>query len=99
MGFGTALDGRVAYAVGYTGLGVGATRFGARVCLDLLYQPQSELLQLDLVRKKMLPFPPEPIRTAGIQYTRRAIARADAHQGRRGAWLRTLDALGLGFDS
>ncbi len=99
VGFGTALDGRVAYAVGYTGLGVGATRFGARVCLDLLYQPQSELLQLDLVRKKMLPFPPEPIRTAGIQYTRRAIARADAHQGRRGAWLRTLDALGLGFDS
>ncbi|MCX6525776.1 MAG: FAD-dependent oxidoreductase, partial [Actinobacteria bacterium] len=99
VGFGTALDGRVAYAVGYTGLGVGATRFGARVCLDLLYQPQSELLQLDLVRKKMLPFPPEPIRTAGIQYTRRAIARADAQQGRRGAWLRTLDALGLGFDS
>ncbi len=99
VGFGTALDGRVAYAVGYTGLGVGATRFGARVCLDLLYRPDSELLSLDLVKKQMLPFPPEPIRTAGIQYTRRAIAKADAHEGRRGAWLRTLDALGLGFDS
>ena len=99
VGFGTALDGRVAYAVGYTGLGVGATRFGARVCLDLLYRPDSELLKLDLVRKKMLPFPPEPLRTAGIQYTRRAIAKADAQEGRRGGWLRTLDALGLGFDS
>jgi hypothetical protein len=50
--FGTAHAGRVAYA----GLGVGATRFGARVALDLL-------------------------------------------DGRRGVWLRTLDRLGLGFDS
>jgi len=99
VGFGTAFDGRVAYAAGYTGLGVGATRFGAEVCVDLLYRPDSELLELDLVRKRLVPFPPEPIRTAGIQYTRRAIAHADAHQGRRGPWLRLLDAVGLGFDS
>lgn len=99
VGFGTAFDGRVAYAVGYTGLGVGATRFGARVCLDLLYRPDSELLGLSLVRKPLLPFPPEPVRTVGIQMTRRAIARADADGGRRGPWLRLLDALGLGFDS
>ena len=99
VGFGTAFDGRVAYAVGYTGLGVGATRFGARVCVDLLFRPDSELLQLDLVRKRLLPFPPEPIRTGGIQYTRRAIAHADAHEGRRGKYLRLLDTIGLGFDS
>jgi len=99
VGFGTAFEGRVAYAVGYTGLGAGATRFGARVCLDLLYRPDSELLGLDLVRKRPLPFPPEPVRSAGIQMTRRAIARADANAGHRGPWLRLLDALGLGFDS
>ena len=99
VGFGTAFDGRVAYAVGYTGLGVGATRFGARVCLDLLYRPDSELLSLSPVRKRLLPFPPEPVRSIGIQVTRRAIARADANQGRRGPWLRLLDSLGLGFDS
>ena len=34
--FGTAYAGRAAYALGYTGLGVGATRFGANVMLDLL---------------------------------------------------------------
>ena len=34
--FGTAHAGKVAYAAGYTGLGVGATRFGADVMLDLL---------------------------------------------------------------
>ena len=99
VGFGTAFDGRVAYAVGYTGLGVGATRFGARVCLDLLLHPGSDRLDLGLVRTGLWPFPPEPIRTAGIQLTRRAIARADAHEGRRGPWLRLLDRLGLGFDS
>lgn len=34
--FGSAHQGKVAYAAGYTGLGVGATRFGAEVMLDLL---------------------------------------------------------------
>ena len=97
--FGTSFDGRVAYAVGYTGLGVGATRFGARVCLDLLFEPGSEILSLEMVRKKAIPFPPEPVRWAGIELTRRAIARADANQGRRGPWLRLLDRVGLGFDS
>lgn len=99
VGFGTAFDGRVAFAVGYTGLGVGASRFGGQVCVDLLYRPESELLELDLVRRRAVPFPSEPLRTAGIQLTRRAIARADAADGRRGPWLRTLDRLGLGFDS
>ncbi len=99
VGFGTAVDGRVAFAVGYTGLGVGASRFGAQVCVDLLYRPESELLDLDLVRHRVVPFPPEPLRTAGIQLTRRAIARADAADGRRGPWLRVLDRVGLGFDS
>ena len=99
VGFGTALDGRVAYAVGYTGLGVAATRFGGRVCVDLLFDPESELLRLDLVRTAAVAFPPEPARTVGIQMTRRAIAKADANEGRRGPWLRMLDRLGLGFDS
>ena len=34
--YGTAHDGRLAYAAGYTGLGVGASRFGGNVMLDLL---------------------------------------------------------------
>ena len=96
--FGTAFGGRAAYAVGYTGLGVGATRFGARVALDLLDDPASELLQLELVRKKPLPFPPEPFRWAGISLTRRSLAGAD-RTGRRNLWLRSLDRVGLGFDS
>jgi glycine/D-amino acid oxidase-like deaminating enzyme len=97
--FGTAHRGRVAYAVGYTGLGVVATRFGARVALDLLDGRETEATRLRYVRRKPLPFPPEPLRTAVIQLTRNRLAAADAAQGRRGLWLRTLDRLGLGFDS
>jgi glycine/D-amino acid oxidase-like deaminating enzyme len=97
--FGRALGGRAVYAVGYTGLGVGASRFGARTALDLLDGVDTERTRLELVRKRPLPFPPEPARWAVIQATRRALARADEHGGRRGPWLRVLDRLGLGFDS
>jgi glycine/D-amino acid oxidase-like deaminating enzyme len=97
--FGTAHAGRVAYATGYTGLGVAATRFGARVALDLLDGRRTEATQLQYVRRKPVPFPPEPLRTGVIALTQRELARADRNEGRRGLWLRTLDRLGLGFDS
>jgi hypothetical protein len=93
------MGGRVAYALGYTGLGVGATRFGAQVMLDLLAGADTERTRLELVRSKPLPFPPEPLAYAGIQATRWSLAQADRQQGRRNLWLRSLDALGLGFDS
>ena len=100
VGFGTALQGRAAYAVGYTGLGVGASRFGARVCLDLVDEPGgTPLTRMDFVRRKPIPFPPEPLRWVGITLTRRELARADRNGGRRGLWLRAFDATGLGFDS
>jgi glycine/D-amino acid oxidase-like deaminating enzyme len=97
--FGRALGGKAVYAVGYTGLGVGASRFGARTALDLLDGRDTERTRLKLVRTRPLPFPPEPIRWAVIQATRWALASADEHGGRRGPWLRILDRLGLGFDS
>jgi glycine/D-amino acid oxidase-like deaminating enzyme len=97
--FGTAHAGRVAYAVGYTGLGVGATRFGARVALDLLEGRETEATRLRYTRSKPFPFPPEPLRSGVIALTRNRLAAADRHQGHRGLWLRTLDRLGLGFDS
>ncbi len=97
--FGTAHGGRLAYAAGYTGLGVGATRFGGRVLLDLLGGEPTELTELELVRTRPLPFPPEPLRAAGIALTTWSLARADGRDGRRNLWLRALDRAGLGFDS
>jgi glycine/D-amino acid oxidase-like deaminating enzyme len=97
--YGTAMNRKVAYALGFTGLGVAATRFAGNVMLDLLEGADTERTRLELVRSRPLPFPPEPLAYAGIQITRRSIARADASAGRRDLWLRGLDALGLGFDS
>jgi glycine/D-amino acid oxidase-like deaminating enzyme len=97
--FGKALSGRVVYALGYTGLGVGASRFGGRVGLDLLDGRASEAGGLALVRRRPLPFPPEPLRTGVIQLTRNRLAAADRNGGHRGIWLTALDRMGLGFDS
>jgi glycine/D-amino acid oxidase-like deaminating enzyme len=97
--FGTAMGGRVAYAVGYTGLGVGSSRFGARVALDLLAGRRTERTELAMVRWPPLPFPPEPLRWLAVQATALALARQDREAGRRGAWLRLLDRLGVGFTS
>ncbi|MFC9595208.1 NAD(P)/FAD-dependent oxidoreductase [Streptomyces sp. NPDC056944] len=97
--FDTSHRGKVAYAAGYTGLGVGATRFGADVMLDLLAGEHTERTELELVRRKPLPFPPEPVRSIGIGITKWSMARADLNEGRRNLWLRTLDRFGLGFDS
>src|SRR3954451_5959375 len=97
--FGTAHAGRVAYALGYTGLGVAASRFGADVARDLLSGESTERTRLAVVRRRPLPFPPEPLRYAGVQLTRWSLERADQHAGRRNLWLRGLDRAGLGFDS
>ncbi|RNL63221.1 FAD-dependent oxidoreductase [Nocardioides marmoriginsengisoli] len=96
---GTAYDGQVAYALGFTGLGVAATRFAAEVALDQLAGEETERTSLRMVREKPLPFPPEPVRWAGIGLTTWSLARADANGGKENLWLKTMDRLGLGFDS
>jgi glycine/D-amino acid oxidase-like deaminating enzyme len=95
----SALGGKAVAVQGFTGLGVGASRFGAQVALDLLDGRRTARTELSMVRRPPTPFPPEPLRWAAIQATRRAIAAADRRDGRRGVWLRTLDRLGLGYDS
>ncbi|MFZ4064513.1 MAG: NAD(P)/FAD-dependent oxidoreductase [Candidatus Nanopelagicaceae bacterium] len=97
--WGQAHRGRVAYVMGYTGLGVGASRFGAQVMLDLLDGEDNERTQLSMVRKKPLPFPPEPFKFIFIRLTQWSINKSDQNQGKRNLWLKLLDTLGLGFDS
>lgn len=94
----TAVAGRVGWAVGFTGLGVGASRFGALAALDLLLGHSTERTALSMVRRQPIPFPPEPLRWAVIQLTKRALVRED-DTGRRGIWLRLLDRIGVGFDT
>ena len=85
--------------MGYTGLGVGASRFGAQVMLDLLDGEDNERTRLSMVRKKPLPFPPEPFKFIFIRLTQWSINKSDQNQGKRNLGLKLLDSLGLGFDS
>lgn len=97
--WGRAAGGRIAYVNGFTGLGVGAARFAADVCLDMVEGISTERTELEMVRKKPVPFPPEPFASVGIQATRWSLNQADHNAGNRNVFLRTLDRLGLGFDS
>jgi glycine/D-amino acid oxidase-like deaminating enzyme len=95
----SALGGRVHYAVGFTGLGVAATRFWAEILAARAVGERHPAERLAMVRHRPVPWPPEPLRWVGIEATRRSLAWADAHGGRRNLWLRTLDRFGIGFDS
>ncbi|MCC6298516.1 MAG: FAD-dependent oxidoreductase [Anaerolineales bacterium] len=97
--WGRAHHGKTAYAMGYTGLGVGATRFGARVILDMLDNKKTERTELEFVKSKPHAFPPEPLRSIGINLSRWSLAQADNNQGKENLWLRIMDWFGLGFDS
>ncbi len=97
--FGQMMGGRVTYALGYTGLGVGASRWAAGVVRDFILRPDEDRLRLRIVTSPPVPFPPEPLRSLTIDTVRHELDRADRSEGRRGVLLKTLDALGIGFDS
>ena len=97
--FGQALGGRLTYSLGYTGLGVGASRWAAGIVRDFILRPDSDLLKLRFVQTPPIPFPPEPLRSLAVNAVRHELDRADRNEGRRGLLLKTLDALGIGFDS
>ena len=97
--FGEALGGRVHYALGYTGLGVGSSRWAAGILRDTVLAPDSPRLRMRFVRSRPFPIPPEPVRTPAVELMRRAVIAADESEGRPGLFLRAMDALGIGFDS
>jgi len=97
--YGTSHGGRVAFAAGHTGLGVGASRFSADVALDLLSGEATSRTRYGIVKRKPFPIPPEPIRNPIVQFTRARTFDADNNAGQRGLWLRLLDTFGVGFNS
>ncbi len=94
---GVAFDGRLAWSVGYTGHGVGASRFGARVGIEFLGYKPTDVLKMQFITRKPLPWAPEPFRWLGVRFTQNALKKADRNGGKRGLWLKFLDKLGLGF--
>lgn len=95
---GTAAKGRIAYALGFTGQGVSASRFAADTMLDLLAGEKTERTALKMISRTPVTFPPEPIRYTAVSLAQRGLERED-RTGQRNLLLRTMDAFGVGFDS
>lgn len=95
---GCTAGGRVAYALGFTGQGVSASRFAALNMLDQLAGERTERTELRMTSRAPFRFPPEPLRFIGVKLAQRSLARED-RDGHRDLLLKTFDALGIGFDS
>ncbi|MDF3934825.1 NAD(P)/FAD-dependent oxidoreductase, partial [Pseudomonas citronellolis] len=95
---GCEVGGRVAYALGFTGQGVSASRFAAQNMLDQLAGERTERTALRMTSQKPFRFPPEPLRFVGVKLAQRSLARED-RDGHRDLLLKTFDAFGIGFDS
>ena len=97
--FGTTMEGRVAYAHGYMS-GVGGSRAGATIMLDLLAGEQTMYTQLPLVsgpglhgQPSLRPFPPEPFLTLGTKLVTAAV-RKEQETGQPTVLTRALSRLG-----
>jgi glycine/D-amino acid oxidase-like deaminating enzyme len=70
-------SGRLAYALGYAGHGVGPSHLMGRIVTDLLLGSRSELLNLPMVSKHPVPLPPGPLRGGLLNLAERVLQRAD----------------------
>lgn len=100
--FGTIADGRVAYAHAYMP-GIGASRVGATIMLDLLAGESSPYMRLPLVsgrgfhgRPSLRPYPPEPFLSLGMRLAKRGL-RKEIDSGKRGWAARMLNRAGYHF--
>jgi glycine/D-amino acid oxidase-like deaminating enzyme len=96
--FGSALGGRVHYGLGYTGHGLGTTHLAGKLLAHFALDRENPLFDLKLVRRRPLPYPPEPFRSLAVGMVTRALRHVDAG-GRPGPLLRLLDAMGIGLSS
>jgi glycine/D-amino acid oxidase-like deaminating enzyme len=76
--------GRLAYAVGYSGHGVGPSALVGRVATDLLLERASDLLSLPFITRRPMLLPPGPIRWPFLTGAQRVLQAADDQRGPRG---------------
>jgi glycine/D-amino acid oxidase-like deaminating enzyme len=96
--FGSTAGGRIHYGLGYTGLGIANSRLAGQILAHRVLNRASELLDLAIVKKSPLPFPPEPLRSLAVNAVTRSLRRVDAGKKPR-FLLRVLDKMGIGFSS
>lgn len=87
--------GKVIWVGGYSGFGVSASRFGARVGLSLLNDPDAPEGKLAFARTMPNIIPPEPFRYLGARLTFYALDGADEKGGWRKLWIKLVQAMGF----
>jgi glycine/D-amino acid oxidase-like deaminating enzyme len=88
-------QGDMIYAGGYSGFGVTATRFGARVGLAILDQKDIPETRLKFAVTQPNYIPPEPFRWIGAKVTMYAIDTMDEKAGWRVPWVRIVEKMGF----
>lgn len=76
--------GRVLYALGYSGHGVGPSALMAKVARDLLLGRETPLTKLPLVTRRLTPLPPPPLQAKVLELSQRVLQRSDDRGGPRG---------------
>lgn len=88
-------QGDMVYAGGYSGFGVTATRFGAKVGLDVLDGKETKASKLAFANSLPGYIPPEPFRWIGAQVTMYALDTVDEKGGWRKIWLKMVEKMGF----
>ena len=87
--------GDMVFAGGYSGFGVTASRFGARVGLAILDQVDIPETRLQFARTLPNYIPPEPFRWLGAKITMYALDTLDEKGGWRKPWVRMVEKMGF----
>ncbi|MFT5580197.1 MAG: glycine/D-amino acid oxidase-like deaminating enzyme [Paraglaciecola psychrophila] len=88
-------QGDMIYAGGYSGFGVTATRFGAKVGLAILDEKNTPETRLEFTKTLPSYIPPEPFRWIGAQITMYALDTVDEKGGWRKLWLAMVEKMGF----
>lgn len=88
-------SGKMVYAGGYSGFGVTASRFGARVGLAIL--DGDDIPEVKMTFAKTIPtyIPPEPFRWIGAKITMYALDTLDEKGGWRKLWVKMVEKMGF----
>jgi glycine/D-amino acid oxidase-like deaminating enzyme len=88
-------DGDMVFAGGYSGFGVTASRFGARVGLAILDQADIPETRMQFARTLPDYIPPEPFRWIGAKITMYALDTLDEKGGWRKLWVSMVQKMGF----
>ena len=88
-------DGDMLFAGGYSGFGVTASRFGARVGLAILDRDDIPETRMQFARTLPNYIPPEPLRWLGAKITMYALDTVDEKGGWRKLWVALVQKMGF----